>query len=542
VLAWLLGKSIDLDEMFQAQLLSSVLLDNSASPLMQVLETSELGSSPSPLCGLEDSSREMSFICGLEGCTPDATDAVETLIRATLERIAETGVPDEQVEAALHQLELHQREVTGDGHPYGLQLIITGLSSAIHGGDPIRLLDIDPALARLREQIKDPDFIPGLIRRLLLSNSHHVVLTLNPDAHMAGRQVEAATERLQRIKNTLSDEEAREIVERSQQLAERQQSEDDPGILPKVGLDDVPAELPLLVPEKSIITAANMAMPISFYGQGTNGLAYQQIVVELPHLDDDLLTVLPYYTTCVSEFGIGERSYAEVQTWQSRISGGINCYANIRSNVDDEQHNKAIVVFSSKALANNHSDLSDLLFQTFAHLRFDEIQRLREIIDQVTARRESSITGQGHSLAMSLASSGMSPSAHLNHRFTGLAGINTLRALGKSIRNDDEARALLDKFRRIHELIQNAPRQVLLISEPGGAATLQQHLAGHWSSFGAATAAANGPAFAALQLPSRREPTRQIWATNTQVNFCAKAFPTVPAGHADHATLSVLAG
>ena len=541
VLAWLLGKSIDLDEMFQAQLLSSVLLDNSASPLMQVLETSDLGSSPSPLCGLEDSSREMSFICGLEGCTPDATAAVEALVRATLERIAETGVPDEQVEAALHQLELHQREVTGDGHPYGLQLIITGLSSAIHGGDPIRLLDIDPALARLREQIKDADFIPGLIRRLLLNNSHHVVLTLNPDAHMAGRQVEAETARLQRTKSTLSEDEARQIVERSQQLAQRQQSEDDPGILPKVGLEDVPAELPLLVPEKSIITAASTPMPVSFYGQGTNGLAYQQIVVELPQLDDDLLTVLPYYTTCVAEFGIGEHSYADVQTWQSRISGGVNCYANIRSNVEDEQRNKAIVVYSSKSLASNHGDLTELLFQTFANLRFDEVQRLRELIDQITARRESSITGQGHALAMSLASSGMSPSASLNHRFTGLAGINTLRALGKSIRNDDEARALLDKFRRIHQLIQQAPRQVLLIGEPDTAPALQQNLAGHWSGFGAA-ANPDAATLASLQLPPKRETVRQIWATNTQVNFCAKAFPTVPAGHSDHATLSVLAG
>src|SRR5690606_14889969 len=187
--------------------------------------------------GLEDSNREMSFICGLEGCTPDATDAVETLIRATLERIAETGVPDEQVEAALHQLELHQREVTGDGHPYGLQLIIAGLSSAIHGGDPIRLLDIDPALARLREQIKDPQFIPGLIRRLLLDNQHNVILTLNPDTHMAQRQVEAESARLQRIKDGLSAEQAQAIIERSQQLAARQESEDDPGILPKVGLE-----------------------------------------------------------------------------------------------------------------------------------------------------------------------------------------------------------------------------------------------------------------------------------------------------------------
>jgi presequence protease len=69
VTAWLLGKSTDLEAQFKAQLLSSVLLDNSASPLMDILETTDLGRAPSPLCGLEDSNREMSFICGLEGCT-----------------------------------------------------------------------------------------------------------------------------------------------------------------------------------------------------------------------------------------------------------------------------------------------------------------------------------------------------------------------------------------------------------------------------------------------------------------------------------------
>ncbi|MDP2379087.1 MAG: insulinase family protein, partial [Pseudohongiella sp.] len=122
VVAWLLGQSTDLEAAFKAQLMSSVLLDNSASPLMEVLETSDLGKSPSPLCGLEDSNREMSFICGLEGCAEDATLNVEKLILDTLQRIADEGVDQEQVEAALHQLELHQREISGDSYPYGLQL------------------------------------------------------------------------------------------------------------------------------------------------------------------------------------------------------------------------------------------------------------------------------------------------------------------------------------------------------------------------------------------------------------------------------------
>lgn len=534
VLAWLLGKSTDLDDMFQAQLLSSVLLDNSASPLMQVLETCGLGSAPSPMCGLEDSNREMGFMCGLEGCARDAAPQVEALIRSTLEQLANEGVPEEQVHAALHQLELHQREITGDSHPYGLQLILAGLSTAVHGGDPLQVLDIDPALARLREQTQDPAFIGQLIHKLLLDNPHQVVLTLQPDTHLAGRQVEAEMQRLQRIKAALSPEETAHILAQAARLAERQEAQDDPSILPKVGLDDVPAQLPSVTRiDQRLKTAAT---PVSFYPQGTNGICYEQLVIELPSLDDELLAVLPYYTACLPELGVGKRSYGEVQTWQSSISGGVSCYANIRSQMEDEQQNKAIMVLSSKALVSNHLALDELLYETFSNVRFDEVQRLREIMDQIVARRESSITGQGHVLAMALACSGMSPTSHLSHRFTGLAGITALRGLSKKIKQDQEARAVLDKFKALHEHIQAAPRQILLVGEDAIQDSLIANLEQHWQHN--PQPSASSP----LSLPACRETVRQIWATNTQVNFCAKAFPTVPGAHADHAPLSVLAG
>ena len=77
---WLLGESVNLEERLRAQLVSNVLLDNSASPLLKALETTDLGSSPSPLCGLEDSNLEMVFACGLEGTAEGSADAVEQLI------------------------------------------------------------------------------------------------------------------------------------------------------------------------------------------------------------------------------------------------------------------------------------------------------------------------------------------------------------------------------------------------------------------------------------------------------------------------------
>jgi len=131
----------------------------------------------------------------------------------------------------------------------------------------------------------------------------------------------------------------------------------------------------------------------------------------------------------------------------------------------------------------------------------------------------------------------MSPTARLSHEFTGLAGIGTLRAIGKSLKSDVDAAALLGKFRTLHQQVLNAPRRFLLVGEAAAQDMLTASLQQHWQQSAPQPATSSS-----LVLPPVREQVRQIWTTNTQVNFCAKAYPTVPAAHPDHATLGVLAG
>ncbi|MFM1896978.1 MAG: hypothetical protein RLZZ385_2052 [Pseudomonadota bacterium] len=542
VTAWLLGKSIDLTDLFRAQLLTSVLLDNSASPLLKVLETSDLGSSPSPMCGLEDNNREMSFLCGLEGCDEDSSRAVEKLILDTLHEVAANGVPQEQVEAALHQLELNQREISGDSYPYGLQLILAGLSCAIHRGDPIKLLNIDPVLEQLREEIRNPDFIPSLLRQFLLDNPHRLTLTLRPDAELAQRQVQAELSRLEALRNSLTAQDKAVIMTRAKALELRQQQQDDPGILPKVGLQDVPPTVHEPQRLASVLPLADGELPVSFYGQGTNGLVYQQIVSELPALEDGLLEALPYFTSCVTELGIGDKDYTQVQTWQSSVSGGLNAFSTIRGKLDDVQQTRGVMSLSSKALRRNHGALTDLLQQTLQHARLDEGQRIAEIIEQICARRENSITGQGHSLAMTLASSRMSPTAELHHRYGGLESIRRLKQLRdelgkrKSKGSNRALAQLLESFQALQDAFRSAPHQLLVIAEAEHQPALLQDLQQHWSSNPKLAG------FTPLVLPPVRDTLRQVWTTATQVSFCAKAYPTVPSGHPEAAPLAVLAG
>lgn len=531
VLGWLLGQTTDLLANMEAHLLNSVLLDNSASPLLQALETSDLGTAPSPLCGLDDSHLELLFACGLEGSEPEHAAAVEELVLATLQEVAERGVAADQVEAALHQLELKQREIGGDGYPYGLQLILSALASATHRGDPAALIDLDPVLAELRERIRDPEYIKGLARALLLDNPHRVRLELRPDPEIPARREAAERAQLDAIRATLDEAQCAAIVARAQALAERQARVDDDDILPRVELSDVPEEM-AYVPATARLTKP---LPLTSYGAGTNGLVYQQLILALPQLDETQTDLLPIYAACLPDLGVGELDYLATQRWQAAVSGGVNAYASVRGLPDDVQALRGHLVLSTKGLAVNQGELSRLLDTTLHQVRFDELERLRDLLAQQRARLENSVTGNGHSLAMTAAAARFSNGALLQHRWGGLQGIRELKRLDAGLDDPHQLQALAEQLREIHRLVLAAPRQCLLVAEPEQLDVFQ-------ARFLAALSPQPEADHLGFSRPALCEPSNQLWTTGTQVNFCARAYPTVAMDHPDAAALSVLGG
>lgn len=532
VLGWLLGDSTNPRDVMNAHLLSGVLLDNSASPLRHALEICKLGTAPSPLCGVDTSTKEMVFGCGLEGSDPEQADATEALVLKVLNEVAEKGIPQEQIESVLHQIELHQREITGDHFPYGLRLMLQALAPALHGSDPIRALHIDETLAALREEIQNPDFIKNLVQRLLLDNKHRVRLVMRPDKTLSERRAEQEKAVLAALKARLSAEEKQQILQKTKALESRQQTQDDAELLPKVTLADVPEDLKVVKGE----TRALLDTPASWYAQGTNGMVYQQIVVDLPPLEDELLELLPLFCDCLTEVGIGDKDYLHVQHWQSAVTGGIGARCSVRGAVDDVQKTHGLFVLSGKALARHHADLSELLHATFAQARFDELERLREMIAQIRIDSESSVISRGSSLVMNAVCSGLSPAGALAHRWGGLASIQFIKQLDERLNDKAELARFAQQLVRLRELLQTASRQFLLISEAQLQADIETDLQQLWAQQTPAQGAAT------LQLPalSAAKPVRQGWSTSTQVNFTAKAYPTVPYQHPDAPVLMLL--
>lgn len=476
--------------------------------------------------------RELVFCCGVEGSEAERTEAVEALVLEVIDRVAREGVARAELEAVLHQLELHQREVGGDGFPFGLSLILQALGCATHYADPLQVLDLDPVLATLRERIADPDYIRGLARRLLLDNTHRITLTLRPDTGLSAQRREREKAELAALRERLDESAREQLLARAEALKARQAAVDDPDVLPRVTLADVPQTLPQLPYQEQQAGG----LRVTSYEQGTNGLVYQQLVTPLPALSDADWELLSHYTSLASELGVGGKGYLETQQRQSATVGGIQLATSLRGSVEDEQQVQGYLVLSSKALLRNAEAQQALMYDTREQINFGEFGRIAELISQRRARRDAAITGNGHSLAMLAACAGMSPLAALQHESNGLAGTRRLRELDRQLQDESGREAFSAALERLHVQLNAATPELLTVSEPGTVAPLLESAAGFWPN---KADTLNDPG---LALPALRESRRECWLVNTQVNFCARAYPTVPVGHADAAALTVLGG
>ena len=541
VIAWLLGKNTDLKMLLRCHLLSDVLLDTSASPLRQALEKTDLAIAASPMCGFEEESMEMNFMCGVEGSEPEHADEVEKLVLGVLSDVAEHGVAEERLEAVLHQLELSQREIGGDGWPYGLQLIFSFMSAAVHRGDPIGLLDLDSELQELREEIKDPDFIKGLVRELLLENSHRVKVVMRPDRELGARLIEDEHRNLEVLRTSLSEAEKSNVIEMTKALNERQSEKEDLSVLPQVTRVDIPASKKFPVLKTSLLTRGSAEskglkhLKLTAASAGTNGITYHQVVSPLPRLSKELMGLLPIYTQLVTEVGSGERDYFETQEAQHSKTGGITAFASLRTSRTKCDDGAGFVTISSRTLNPKAIEMARLVKATVDIPRFDEGIRVKELVKQLSSRRSNSVASNGHQYAMSAAAAALRPVAEVSDFLTGIPSIMRLKKLALAIDDDETLQQLLLSLRKLHEQLRSNSPELLVITESDFLRTFTESMADLWGESSQIYASL----FNFASFENRRD---SAFVVTTQVNHCATAYATVPESNEEAAALSVLAG
>ena len=235
--------------------------------------------------------------------------------------------------------------------------------------------------------------------------------------------------------------------------------------------------------------------------------------------------------------GVGNRDYQQTQLWHSSVVGSYTASASVRTDKAELNSLHANFTLACKGLASNQQAMSELMQESFSLARFDEVDRLKELVAQILTQRESSVVSNGHVLAMIAASSGLSSYGHLNQRWGGMSGLIQLRQLNDSLENKNGLRDLSQQLQEIHQLFLKQPRQYLLVGEKD---KINQFGSSIESNFAKENNALQ-PDNLIDYCPSLTR-VNHSWTANTQVSFCAKAFPTVASSHPDCAALTVLGG
>ncbi|ENW82338.1 MULTISPECIES: insulinase family protein [unclassified Acinetobacter] len=535
VMSWLLPETSDIKLRLGMRLVEGILLENSASPLRHYLETCGYAQSTGPLMGVDDSNFEMTFYCGVQGSNEEHAETFKNGVLDILKEAASKPIDRDLVDAILHQIELHQREINGDGTPYGLSLILNGLGSAIHHNDPIHVWDVDSAIEQVKEELKDPMWLSNLIQTHLLDNPHRVQMTLVPDATKSVKEQQAEQARLAEITANLTEDQKIEIQQKTEALKQRQDTADDLELLPKVGLEDVPADLHIVQGQLREIICNGLDTPLNLYHAGTNGIYYQQVLIQIP----DEIVQSPYFnllSILMGEVGAGEHDYLEFQQIQTAVSGGLGMGASLRSKVDDKDRISAWLTLTTKSLTQK-LDSIQLLKLAFEQLRFDEKDRIIELLQQRKTRWQSRLSGSGHSYAMQIASRQMSALARRDYHNTGLGALNWLTHLVNKIDQDDTAyEALIAELQAIHRKLLQAPKQFLLVCEEHQSDRLVEEIQNVWDKL-----AVDKSPVSLTEVEHVNTENDEAWLIQTNVQFCASAYQAVDVAHADAAPLMVLA-
>ena len=525
VLSWLLNESHDPVELLETYLLSNILLDNSASPLRKALESSELGIAPSPLTGLETSHKEIVFAAGLEGVSAGNQTQVENLILNTLNDLMKNGVSKDVIDSSVHQLEIKQREVSGSGMPYGLELMLGCLPACIHRDNPLEILDLDKSFTQLKENLKTDKYLESLIEKHLINNPHRVNYELKPEIGLNEKKEEAIKDFLAEKTKNLSTIEKDEINTLAKDLKNRQDAKDDPGVLPQVTVADIPLTRKFPTAIQNDATEKNKDF---YYKTGTNGIVYHSLIYPCEDLNLDQLSATHTYSDLLTDLGLGNKSFEEIQKRQASITGGIGASFILLPGNEAETKKMGLKI-TSISLEKNAEAMQELMMETVSNANFANPKRVKEIIEFSSADAEKSLTQGGHSLAMSSAAAQISKRAATNELTSGLTYVNSLKSLKDSVSDDANLNRYIDSLINIQNKISSTPMYSFTASS-----LEQKELNLGIPSF-----------MSEMQFNNQvLAPTQQKelgWITGSQVCFCAEAFPTVNGSHPDAPILSVLA-
>ncbi|MCD4656424.1 MAG: insulinase family protein [Planctomycetes bacterium] len=447
-MSFVTGSAKDPEFTLAFNILEHILLETPASPLKNALLKANLGQEVFGF--FDDSILQPVFGIVVGNSNEDKLEDFKTVVLNALKNLVETGIDPKLIDASINVHEFSLREADFHGFPKGLFYAFKSLTGWLYDDKPHKHLAYEQVLQKIKGNAH-AGYFENLIKHYILDNPHSLVLTLKPKPGLSEIKDVEVAKKLEDFKAGLSADVVNTYVKETAELKEMQNAPDSPENLeklPTLELSDINRDAEKL----ELDVRKENDIPVLFHPEFSNKIAYLNLYFDADSVPVDLLPYVSLLASTLGKVSTEKYHYTDLSNEMNINTGGIGFSTKISSHKDDAEQYYPKFAVSTKVLFPKMQSSAELINEIINHTRFDEKNRLKEIIGELKARMKSRIMN-GFFAEYTRLGSYYSQAGKLGEIWGGITFYNFLDDLHKNF--DAKFEDLTQNLRRTAQLIFN---------------------------------------------------------------------------------------
>ena len=382
------------------KILYNMLIESSASPIKAALLKAGIGECIITRDDMNmDPTKEILFPIVAKNADYTKKNEFKNIIMDTFKELVDKGLDKNQLKAAINTVEFDLREAD----PWrtankGIEYNDWVLNSWIYDGDPLVHLKYEDSLNKIKDVV-DNGYFEKFIENNMVNNFHCSLVVLTPKKGLEDARIKALEEKLENYRDSLSEKELEDLMKRNEKLKNAQvrvDTQEEKDTLPKLPIEEVDKKVEK-IPQEVI---KEQGITILKHHIFTNKIAYINLLFDAKVVEEKYIPYLGLLKDVLGELDTEKRGYSELITEIYKTTGGITFENQVYTEKNNSQvyHPKFIV--KSKVIADSIPILLELINEIITTTKFDDLNRLKQIIQEIKSKLQMRVINAGHEVAM----------------------------------------------------------------------------------------------------------------------------------------------
>lgn len=424
-----IGDGQDVTLCIAFEILKYALLSSPGAPLKKALLEAKIGMEV--VGNLDTELRDISLSIVAKNTQLEKEHQFLSVITDTLTKLCEEGLDQKALEAAMNTLEFQYREADFGRFPKGLMYSLQIFGNWIYEEEnPFDYLACNKIFAWLRTQLTT-GYFENLIRERILHNTHASIVVLVPQIGLTTKKEEELATALRKKKASLSEAEIEEIVVRTKDLKQYQDTpsaKEDLEKIPMLSREDIGKEA-MRYPNE---VREEEGTKVLFHNLYTNGIGYIGFLFLAENLTKEELQYASLLKNVLGFMDTQKHSYGAFANEVDFYTGGLSASISTYLNSQDSKVSHTVFEVSGKALYAKQDYLFSLTEEMLFQTKFSDTKRLYEILAEIKSRAQTQALSSGHTLAVMRALSYLSPGYREMDQTVGLEFFQFIEGLEKN--------------------------------------------------------------------------------------------------------------